>query len=67
MEKQTETGGNFLSEQNHNPRLETGVTGLIVESIPYTSLTGKELREISEIIDRNEVLIKEKWDEHFSK
>jgi len=29
--------------------------------------TGKELREIGEIIEKNEVLIKEKWDEHFSK
>jgi hypothetical protein len=27
----------------------------------------KELREISEIIEDNEVLIREKWNEHFSK
>jgi hypothetical protein len=29
--------------------------------------TSKELREISEIIEENEALIKEKWNEHFSK
>ncbi len=29
--------------------------------------TSKELREISEIIEGNEELIKEKWNEHFSK
>ncbi len=29
--------------------------------------TSKELREISEIIEGNEALIKEKWNEHFSK
>jgi hypothetical protein len=29
--------------------------------------TSKELREISEIIDRNENLIRDKWNEHFSK
>jgi hypothetical protein len=29
--------------------------------------TGKELREISEIIDKNEELIKNKWNEHFNK
>jgi hypothetical protein len=29
--------------------------------------TSKELREISEIIEENEVLLKEKWNEHFSK
>ncbi len=29
--------------------------------------TSKELREISEIIDKNEVLIKKKWNEYFSK
>lgn len=28
--------------------------------------TGKELREISEIIEKNEVLIRDKWNEHFS-
>jgi len=27
----------------------------------------KELREISEIIDKNEILIRDKWNEHFSK
>jgi hypothetical protein len=29
--------------------------------------TSKELREISEIIDINEILIRDKWNEHFSK
>lgn len=29
--------------------------------------TSKELREIGEIIDKNEILIKDKWNEHFSK
>jgi hypothetical protein len=29
--------------------------------------TSKELREISEIIESHENLIKEKWNEHFSK
>ena len=29
--------------------------------------TSKELREISEIIEKNEILIRNKWDEHFSK
>jgi hypothetical protein len=29
--------------------------------------TSKDLREISEIIDENEVLIRDKWNEHFSK
>jgi len=28
--------------------------------------SSKELREISGIIEKNETLIKEKWDEHFS-
>jgi hypothetical protein len=28
--------------------------------------TGKELREISDIVEKNELLIREKWDEHFS-
>lgn len=29
--------------------------------------SGKELRVIGEIIEKNEVLIMEKWNEHFSK
>lgn len=29
--------------------------------------TSKELREISEIIEKNEILIRNKWDELFSK
>lgn len=29
--------------------------------------TSRELREISEIIDKNEILIIDKWNEHFSK
>jgi len=29
--------------------------------------TGKELREISDIIEKNELLIREKWNEHFSR
>jgi hypothetical protein len=29
--------------------------------------TGKELREISEIIERNELVIREKWNEYFSR
>jgi Domain of unknown function (DUF4160) len=29
--------------------------------------TSKELREISEIIEKNETLIRNKWNEHFSK
>ena len=29
--------------------------------------TSKELREISEIIDNNEILIRDKWNEHFNK
>lgn len=29
--------------------------------------SGKELREIGEIIEKNEVLIMDKWNEHFSK
>jgi len=29
--------------------------------------TSKELREISEIIDKNEILIRDKWNEHFNK
>lgn len=29
--------------------------------------TGKELREIGEIIEKNEVLIRDKWNEHFGK
>jgi hypothetical protein len=29
--------------------------------------TSRELREISELIDKNETLIKDKWNEHFGK
>lgn len=29
--------------------------------------SGKELRVIGEIIEKNEVLIRDKWNEHFSK
>jgi hypothetical protein len=29
--------------------------------------TSKELREISELIEKNEILIRDKWDGHFSK
>lgn len=29
--------------------------------------TGKELREISEIIERNELIIRERWNEYFSR
>lgn len=29
--------------------------------------TGKELREIGEIIEKNETLIGDKWNEHFGK
>jgi len=29
--------------------------------------TGKDLREISEIIERNELVIREKWNEYFSR
>jgi hypothetical protein len=29
--------------------------------------TSRELREIGEIIDINEILIRDKWNEHFSK
>jgi len=29
--------------------------------------TGKELREIGEIIEKNEALIRDKWNEHFGK
>lgn len=29
--------------------------------------TGKELREISNIVEKNELLIREKWNEHFSR
>ena len=29
--------------------------------------TGKELREISELIDKNETKIRDKWNEHFGK
>ncbi len=29
--------------------------------------TGKELREISEIIEKNEIIIREKWNEYFSR
>lgn len=29
--------------------------------------TGKELREISDIVEKNALLIREKWNEHFSR